>query len=117
MVKRITAATLLGLTLVAPVVAAQDDSGVQTKRQAVARLVKTRVRRGVRSGKLSASQAASLRAELKALHAKVQAARKSGQKLTPEFRKELKQSLLKIRRDVKADKGKVFKKQKGRGKK
>lgn len=110
MVKRITVATLLGLTLMAPVAAAEDNSAAQAKRprvQAVGRLVKARIQKGVRAGRLTPAEVSTLRAELKALHTRVQAARQAGGKLTPALRQELRQSLRQIRRDVAAGRTKI----------
>ena len=97
MLKHITAAALLGLTLAAPVAA-------QTTRQAAAhpvrpKLMQQRIRGGVRSGQISREELGAIRQHLQSFRQQLQAARADG-KLTPEQRRTFRQEWRQISRQV-----------------
>jgi hypothetical protein len=97
MLKHITAAALLGLTLAAPVAA-------QTTRQAPAhpikpRVMQQRIRSGVRSGQISREELAAIRQHLQSFRQQFQSARATG-KLTPEQRKAFRLQWRQISREV-----------------
>ena len=96
MLKHITAAALLGLTLAAPVAA-------QTTRQAAhpikPKLMQQRIRSGVRSGQISREELAAIRQQMQSFRQQLTAARANG-KLTPEQRRTFRQQWRQISRQV-----------------
>jgi Spy/CpxP family protein refolding chaperone len=104
MITRTVLAGILGLTLVAPVAAAQGAAapqGTQHPRlERVARNFRQRVQRGVRTGRITQDERSQLRSEMQALRDKVRAMREAGTPPSPEQRQALRQDVRKVNRDI-----------------
>lgn len=109
MVKHAALATVVvlgALALGVPAVSAQssDSTGagpvIQRQHHPVLQFFRWRIRRGVRAGRITPAEVATLRSDMTALRARVKEMREPGTRLTPAERREVRQSLRHINREI-----------------
>jgi hypothetical protein len=104
MLKHTALIAILTLGIGIPVAAAQGtDSagpGGAGPRQKIMRLARLRIERGVRAGRITPTELARLRADAAAVRVRIQAIRQSGTPPTPADRREIRQALRTLNREI-----------------